>query len=52
MGDLLWWRSTATGRRKRAYVLFPQAAQAQVSTKDFPLVHHPEIQQALMEWLA
>jgi hypothetical protein len=52
MGDLLWWRQTATGRRKRAYVLFPQAAQVQVSTREFPLVHHPEIQQVLMEWLA
>jgi hypothetical protein len=51
MGDLLWWRNTATGRRKRAYVLFPQAAQVQVATRDFPLVHHPEIQQALVEWL-
>ncbi len=52
MGDLLWWRNTATGRRKRAYVLFPQAAQVQVSTREFSLVHNPEVQQALMEWLA
>lgn len=51
MGDLLWWRHTATGRRKRAYVLFPQAVPHEVSTRDFPLVHHPEIQAALVQWL-
>jgi len=52
VGDLLWWRQRALRTRRRARELFPSAERHHVSTTDAPLENHPEIQHALLAWLA
>lgn len=52
LGDLLWWRQRATLRQRKARDLFPTAERYEVSTADGPLTNHPEVQHALLQWLA
>jgi len=52
LGGLLWWRQTATGRSRQAWSLFPSATHHVLSTREFPLVNHPEVQRALLTWLS
>jgi len=51
LGGLLWWRQTAVGRSRQAWALFPSAAHHVLSTREFPLVNHPEVQRGLLSWL-
>jgi len=52
LGDLLWWRQRATLRPRRARDLFPTAERYEVSTAAGPLTNHPQVQHALLQWLA
>jgi len=52
VGDVLWWRQRALRTQRRARELFPSAERHHVSTTDAPLENHPEIQHALLAWLA
>lgn len=51
-GNALWWRQRATMRQRKARDLFPTAERYEVSTADGPLTNHPEVQHALLQWLA
>lgn len=52
LGDLLWWRQRATLRSRKARDLFPTAERYEVSTAQSPLTNHPDVQHALLQWLA
>ena len=52
LGGLLWWRHSATGRGRRARLLFPDAERFEVDAGQAPLSQHPEVAGALLEWLA
>lgn len=52
LGDLLWWRQRATRAPRRARELFPTAERHHVATTVSPLENHPEVQHALLAWLA
>jgi hypothetical protein len=52
VGDLLWWRQRALRTQRRARELFPSAELHHVSTVGAPLENHPEVQHALLAWLA
>ena len=52
LGDLLWWRQRAIRRPRNARDLFPTAERHHVSTAEAPLENHPEVQHALLAWLA
>jgi len=51
LGGLLWWRQTAVGTSRQAWALFPSADHHVLSTREFPLVNHPEVQRGLLNWL-
>lgn len=52
LGNLVWWRDRARLRRRRAHELFPTAAVVHVDDAGAPLLNHPEVQRALLDWLA
>lgn len=51
LGNVLWWRHRGRWRRPEAHHLFPTAAVVQVVDGSTPLTNHPEVQQALLDWL-
>jgi pimeloyl-ACP methyl ester carboxylesterase len=53
LGDLLVRRRSATGTPRRLPGLFPEAEQLHVPNADhFALLNHPDVQVALVRWLA
>lgn len=52
LGAALFWRQTATGRAPQAGQLFPTAERFTVPVGSLPLVNHPDVHHALIEWLA
>ncbi|WP_235737072.1 esterase/lipase family protein [Nocardioides alcanivorans] len=52
LGSLLWWRDRAALRRRVARQLFPTATVVHVEEPGVSLANHPEVQQALIGWLA
>jgi pimeloyl-ACP methyl ester carboxylesterase len=53
LGDLLVRRGSATGTVRRALRLFPRAELLHVPNADhFALLNHPDVQDALVKWLA
>ncbi|WP_110206102.1 hypothetical protein [Nocardioides daejeonensis] len=52
MGSLLWWRDRSRLRRRSAQQLFPTASVVHVEDSRLPLTNHPEVQRALLGWLA
>lgn len=52
LGDLLWWRNTATFSPRRARDLFPTAVKHEVLTDQAPLSNHPVVLQELLGRLA
>lgn len=52
LGGLLWWRDRPWLRRRSARQLFPTATVVHVDEARAPLTNHPEVQRALLDWLA
>ncbi len=52
VGGLLWWRHRTPGRPRQAHDLFPTADRFVVEAAGAPLVNHPEVHRALLDWLA
>ncbi len=52
LGNLVWWRDRSRLRQRRAHHLFPTAEVVHVDDARAPLVNHPEVQRALLDWLA
>lgn len=52
LGNLLWWRDRSRWRRPTAQHLFPSADVVHVKDATLPLTNHPEVERALLDWLA
>lgn len=51
LGNLVWWRDRSRFRQRQAHHLFPSAEVVHVDDARAPLVNHPEVQRALLDWL-
>lgn len=52
LGNLLWWRDRSRLRRPTAHHLFPTAEVVHVREASLSLANHPEVERALLDWLA